>query len=84
MLAVNSQRLSVNSKKLSRDIRFQLCGWILFIASAIFFIASSYRAGDMLSLTGGLLFLAACIVFIIPLLSRPEPATDSDTSSNDS
>ncbi len=51
-------------------IRFQLCGWILFIISAIFFIASSIRAGDMLSLAGGLFFLVACLVFMVPLLSN--------------
>ena len=48
--------------------RFQLWGWILFVFSALFFIASSLRAGDLLSLLGGLLFLIACIVFLIPLV----------------
>lgn len=74
----------MNSKELSSDIHFQLCGWILFIASAMFFIASSYRAGDMLSLTGGVLFLVACIVFIIPLLSKLKPVTESIDDSSDS
>ena len=50
--------------------RFQLWGWILFIASAIFFMASSIRAGDPLSLIGGALFLLACFIFIAPLLNQ--------------
>jgi hypothetical protein len=54
----------------SASYRFQLWGWILFIFSAVFFIASSIRSGDLLSLIGGLLFLVACIVFITPMLSR--------------
>ena len=48
--------------------RFQLWGWILFIASAIFFMATSLRAGDPLGLIGGALFLVACFVFLAPLL----------------
>jgi hypothetical protein len=50
--------------------RFQLWGWILFIASAIFFMASSIRAGDPLSLIGGAFFLLACFVFLAPLLTQ--------------
>lgn len=49
-------------------IRFQLWGWILFIFSALFFISSSIRAGDILSLVGGLFFLVACFVFMVPLI----------------
>ena len=50
--------------------RFQLWGWILFIASAIFFMASSIRAGDPLSLIGGAFFLLACFIFLAPLLNQ--------------
>ena len=50
--------------------RFQLWGWILFIASAIFFMATSLRAGDPLGLIGGALFLVACFVFLAPLLAQ--------------
>lgn len=44
----------------------QLCGWILFIFSSLFFIGSSVKSGDNLGLCGGILFFAACIVFLIP------------------
>ena len=50
--------------------RFQLWGWILFIASAIFFMASSINAGDPVSLIGGALFLVACFIFLAPLLAQ--------------
>ncbi len=49
------------------QLRCQLAGWILFVLSALGFIASSLRAGDGLALAGGLLFLIACFVFIAPL-----------------
>ncbi|HVT51905.1 MAG TPA: hypothetical protein VHE77_10075 [Dongiaceae bacterium] len=46
--------------------RFQILGWILFIVSALGFIASSIEHGDMLGLIGGAFFLVACFVFLIP------------------
>jgi hypothetical protein len=52
---------------------FQFWGWILFIGSAIFFMASSLRSGDLLSLAGGALFLVACFVFLAPLLAQRAP-----------
>jgi len=55
--------------------RFQLLGWVLFVFSAVFFITSSYRAGDLVSLIGGLLFLFACFVFLIPLVSTMRSST---------
>ncbi len=59
----------MNLNKPRVQCRFQLLGWILFIFSAIFFIATSVRAGDMLGLMGALFFLVACFVFLIPLIS---------------
>jgi predicted membrane channel-forming protein YqfA (hemolysin III family) len=50
-----------------QDLKFQLFGWILFIVCAIFFIASSFKNGDTLTFIGSILFLIACIVFLIPL-----------------
>jgi hypothetical protein len=49
---------------------FQLWGWILFIVSALFFMAASIRADDPVSLIGGALFLVACFVFMVPLLAQ--------------
>lgn len=50
--------------------RFQLWGWIVFIFSALFFMAASIRADDPVSLIGGLLFLIACFVFLVPLVAE--------------
>ena len=61
----------------SLNHRFQLWGWILFIFSALFFIASSIRAGDQLSLLGGVLFLVACFVFLVPLVAELVQAPSS-------
>jgi len=52
--------------KLSFEKKCQIWGWILFIASALFFILASIRAKDMVGFFGGLFFLVACFVFLIP------------------
>jgi hypothetical protein len=44
----------------------QVLGWILFILSALAFIASSIRSGDLYGLVGGVFFLVACFVFLVP------------------
>ena len=56
------------------QLQFQLWGWVLFVFSALFYIGSSFRAGDFVSLTGGILFLLACLVFLVPLLIELAPA----------
>lgn len=50
--------------------RLRTIGWLLFVLSALFFTASSIKSGDMLALAGSLLFLIACIVFLLPLPKR--------------
>jgi len=50
--------------------RVQLLGWCLFIISACAFIASSLRTGDTAGLIGGIFFLLACFVFLIPFFMR--------------
>ncbi len=54
----------------SKENRINLVGWWLFVISALFFTATSLRAGDMLSLLGSLFFLVACFVFLIPYALR--------------
>ncbi len=44
--------------------KHDLWGWILFVISALFFIASSIRNGDVIGLLGGVFFLLACVVFL--------------------
>ncbi len=52
------------SKSPQRGGRFELWGWLLFVVSALFFIVSSIRAGDVIGLLGGVFFLLACIAFL--------------------
>jgi hypothetical protein len=47
-----------------KDKRHEIWGWLLFVISALFFIASSIRNGDMLGLLGGIFFLLACVAFL--------------------
>jgi predicted membrane channel-forming protein YqfA (hemolysin III family) len=51
-------------RKLVRKIH--IFGWLVFILSAFAYIASSWRSGDALGLAGSLLFLLACLVFLVP------------------
>jgi len=59
----------VNVSNRRREKRFNLWGWLLFVVCAGFFIASAVTSGDVLYLIGGIIFLLACIVFIIPLVT---------------
>ena len=45
-------------------------GWLLFVLSALFFIAASWRAGDWVGLSGGLLFLVSCFFFLYPMVKN--------------
>jgi predicted membrane channel-forming protein YqfA (hemolysin III family) len=51
-----------------QEIKYQFVGWILFIICAIFFMASSLQHHDMLTFIGSVIFLVACIVFLVPLV----------------
>jgi hypothetical protein len=49
----------------------EILGWTLFVLSALgFIIVSSLRTGDLPGLAGGVLFLAGCLAFLLPLLRR--------------
>jgi hypothetical protein len=56
--------------------RIQILGWVLFIVSALGFIASSIRNGDTLGLIGGIFFLLACFVFLIPYVRKDAPGSE--------
>jgi predicted membrane channel-forming protein YqfA (hemolysin III family) len=47
---------------------YHILGWALFIVCAAFFIVSSLLNKDIWTFAGSIVFLAACIVFLIPLL----------------
>lgn len=59
-----------------------LGGWVLFIVSALFFIAAGLRAGDAVGVLGGVFFLVGCIAFLVPML-RQRQATASSSRDQD-
>ena len=63
--------------QMRREIKYQLAGWILFIICAIFFVASGLKNHDILTLIGGVIFLIACIVFLIPLVRSNKKAENN-------
>ena len=65
-----------------QDLKYQLLGWILFIICAIFFIASSLKNGDTLTFIGSVIFLIACMVFLVPLFKTIKKA-ENDTKKDD-
>ncbi len=56
--------------------RYQLAGWLLFVLCALFFIASSVHNGDTLTFIGSVIFLVACVVFIVPVIRESKAAGD--------
>ncbi|MBE9514198.1 MAG: cytochrome oxidase subunit III [Chloroflexi bacterium] len=54
----------------NRERKFHLLGWILFVVCAGFFIASHAKADNLVGLIGSVIFLFACVVFIIPLVTK--------------
>ncbi|WP_419659170.1 hypothetical protein [Desulfosarcina variabilis] len=60
----------MQKKKDDLEIKIQLFGWILFIICALLFMAASLKNQDVLTFAGSLIFLVACIVFLIPLVKR--------------
>jgi predicted membrane channel-forming protein YqfA (hemolysin III family) len=60
--------MSMQDKKLERVCH--ISGWLMFIASAVFFVVSSIRSGDWAALLGALIFLIACFVFLVPFVAH--------------
>lgn len=46
------------------DKKYDLWGWLLFVISALLFMVSSIRNGDVVGLLGGIFFLLACVAFL--------------------
>ena len=55
-------------RKNSMERRVHLAGWILFIVCSLFFMAAALKNHDMLTFLGSIVFMIACVVFILPLL----------------
>lgn len=67
-------------EQFKREIKYHLAGWILFVICAIFFIVSSLKNHDTLSFIGSVLFLIACLLFLIPLFTSYKNMTDDTLS----
>ena len=65
---------------MEQEIKYQLLGWILFIICAVLFIASSLKNHDILTFMGSVIFLIACIVFLIPLIKSNKKAENDKKS----
>jgi len=55
---------------MDRDSRYQLTGWGLFTLSAVLYAISSIESESWSGLMASVIFLIACVVFLIPLLWR--------------
>lgn len=51
-----------------KTMRYQLYGWILFVVCALLFIAASVIDREPLVLAGSVIFLLACLFFLVPLI----------------
>ena len=51
--------------------RFNVCGWVLFVFSALGYCWVSLRAEDYVSFAASLFFLVACLVFLVPMFTNP-------------
>lgn len=58
------KEICVSDKSTKRETGYELWGWLLFVVSALFFIAASIRSGDVVGLLGGVFFLIACLFFL--------------------
>lgn len=67
---MGERMLQPMEQRMSRDERYQLVGWVLFIVCALFYIAASIESGSVTSFIGSVVFLVACFVFVIPLLRK--------------
>ena len=47
--------------------RFYIVGWLLFTVSAVLFTWAALHASDWIGVVASLLFLIACLVFLVPV-----------------
>ena len=50
------------------DNAFQVVGLVGFIGSGVIFSASGIRHDDWLTLSGSVLWIAACLIWLVPLV----------------
>ena len=57
-----------DTEGMTLEQRFQLAGWLIFLACSGLFITQSVIAGDLLGLAAGIAFLLGCLVFLVPFV----------------
>ena len=57
-------------------LKYELLGIIGFFISGIIFIIAGIRSGDLLSITGSVIWTSACVLWMVPLLSRLKDGRD--------
>ena len=66
----------------NKDVAYQMAGWALFVVCALFYLASSVKHHDLLAGIGSVLFLIACVLFLVPLIGACQRAS-GDTDPDD-
>lgn len=62
----------MSPQKKDLEKKCSLIGWILFVVCAGFFIASAVKAQDVPMIIGSVIFLLACLVFLVPFLVKTD------------
>ena len=57
-------------------LKYELLGIFGFFISGIIFIIAGIRSGDLLSITGSVIWTSACILWMVPLLSKLKGSRD--------
>ena len=57
-------------------LKYELLGIIGFFISGIIFIIGGIRSGDLLSITSSVIWTSACILWMVPLLSKLKESRD--------
>jgi hypothetical protein len=52
------------------DDRRELWGWLLFLLCSLLFLAAAIRDGDLLIAVASLVFLVACVLFLLAAPKR--------------
>jgi Ca2+/Na+ antiporter len=65
-----------HEKNRANDVRYQLAGWTLFIVCAVCYIVSSLIHWDAWTFAGSVVFLMACILFLVPMLKKKKHHSD--------
>jgi len=53
-----------------KNFYFELFGLIGFFISGLIFIVAGLRSGDYLAVSGSIVWTAACLLWMIPVISR--------------